>query len=51
MCLSPGGSGVCVFIPLVVPAFLAVAAGSAPVTLAVDGIEFLIPAKVYEIVH
>jgi hypothetical protein len=33
------------------PAAIVVAAGSAPVTLALDGMRLLIPPKVYEIVH
>jgi hypothetical protein len=41
----------CVFAPVVFPVELAVAAVSAPFTLAADGAALLRPPKVYEIVH
>lgn len=50
-CFAPGGGDACFLIPFVVPGGLACAAASAPVTLAIDGVELLIPPKVYEIVH
>jgi hypothetical protein len=36
---------------LISPALMAFAVASAPITLAVDGVHLLMPAKVYEIVH
>lgn len=41
----------CWLVPFVTPALVAVSAASAPVTLMIDGIELLIPPKVYEIIH
>ncbi len=46
-CLFGNGLDLCV----VGPGLLALSAGIAPVTLAVDGVELLVPPKVYFIVH
>jgi hypothetical protein len=49
-CVEGGGSDPCVAAPFYLPV-IAVAVASAPVTLAIDGIELLVPPKVYEIIH
>jgi hypothetical protein len=41
----------CLGTPIITPAAVGIAAASAPVTLLVDGVEFLIPPKVWEIVR
>jgi hypothetical protein len=46
-----GGPALAIPAILLAPPFLAYAAASTPFFLAADGIAFLIPAKVYEIVH
>ncbi len=50
-CIPGGSADACWIAPFAVPGAIAVAAVTAPVTFVADGIQLLIPPKVYEIIH